>query len=70
MWEALAVTVVAELVVSLTVLVVVSKGRRWAMLGKGLVVTPIRYVLMAADLITVARFAIDLWITGNRKWRK
>jgi glycosyltransferase involved in cell wall biosynthesis len=70
MWEPLAVTVLAELIVSLTVLFVVSKGQRFSMLLKGIAVTPVRYVLMVADLITTVRFAIDLWITGNRKWRK
>jgi hypothetical protein len=23
-----------------------------------------------ADTYTIGRFAFDLWITGNRKWRK
>lgn len=70
MWEPLAVTVLAEMIVSLTVLVVTSKGQRLSMFFKGLIVTPVRYVLMVADTFTMARFAIDLWITGNRKWRK
>src|SRR6478735_6772297 len=65
MWEALAVTVVAELAVSLTVLVIVSKGARLRTLAKGLLITPLRYVLMVADTITIGRFAVDLWITGN-----
>ena len=46
------------------------QGPALAMLAKGIAVTPLRYVLMVSDLITTARFAIDLWITGNRKWRK
>ena len=70
MWEPLAVTMIAEMIVSLTVLVVTSKGQRLSMFFKGLIVTPVRYVLMVADTFTMARFAIDLWITGNRKWRK
>src|SRR5688572_1227933 len=70
MWEPLAVTVIAEMLVSLTVLFVVSKGQRLGMLLKGILVTPMRYVLMAMDMVTTLRFAIDLWITGNRKWRK
>jgi hypothetical protein len=70
MWEALAVTVIAEMIVSLTVLFAVSKGQRFAMLLKGIAVTPLRYVLMVADMVTMLRFAVDLWITGNRKWRK
>ena len=24
----------------------------------------------ALDVVTIGRFATDLWITGNRKWRK
>ena len=70
MWEPLAVTVIAEMLVSLTVLFVVSKGQRLGMLLKGILVTPMRYVLMVMDMVTTLRFAIDLWITGNRKWRK
>jgi hypothetical protein len=70
MWEPLAVTLIAELVVSLAVLVVVSKGARISTLLKGIAVTPLRYLLMAWDMVTLGRFATDLWITGNRKWRK
>jgi len=70
MWEPLAVTVLAEMIVSLTVLFVGSKGQRFSSLLKGIAVTPVRYVLIVADTFTMARFAIDLWITGNRKWRK
>jgi hypothetical protein len=39
-------------------------------LGKGLLVTPLRYFLMLTEIRTIGQFAIDLWITGNRKWRK
>lgn len=70
MWEALAVTVIAEMIVSLSVLVAVANGQRLRMLLKGILVTPLRYVLMVAETLTIARFATDLWITGNRKWRK
>jgi glycosyltransferase involved in cell wall biosynthesis len=70
MWEPLAVTVIAEMVVSLTVLAIVAKGQRLEIAAKGVLVTPLRYFLMLADTITMARFATDLWITGNRKWRK
>ncbi|WP_133477767.1 glycosyltransferase [Cognatilysobacter segetis] len=70
MWEPLVVTMVAELVVSLAVLVSVSKGERLAALVKGILVTPLRYLLMLWDMVTIGRFATDLWITGNRKWRK
>lgn len=70
MWEPLAVTMVAEVLVSLSVLFVVARGARFRTLLKGLLITPLRYVLMVADTITIGRFAVDLWITGNRKWRK
>ncbi|MFC7301198.1 glycosyltransferase family 2 protein [Cognatiluteimonas weifangensis] len=70
MWEPLAVTLIAELLVSLSVLVVVARGARIATLLKGIAITPLRYTLMVADTYTMARFAVDLWLTGNRKWRK
>lgn len=70
MWEPLAVTLIAEVIVSLAVLFVVGKGQRLAMVGKGIIMTPVRYAMILADTITIARFAGDLWITGNRKWRK
>jgi glycosyltransferase involved in cell wall biosynthesis len=70
MWEPLVVTLVAELVISLTVLVVVARESRLATLFKGILITPLRYALMIADVFTIGRFASDLWLTGNRKWRK
>ena len=70
MWEPLAVTVIAELLVSLAALVVVARGARIATFFKGIAITPLRYALMVADTYTIGRFAFDLWITGNRKWRK
>lgn len=70
MWEPLAVTLIAEMLVSLTVLVVVAEGQRISALLKGILITPMRYALMLADAFTILRFATDLWITGNRKWRK
>jgi glycosyltransferase involved in cell wall biosynthesis len=70
MWEPLAVTIIAELLVSLAALVVVAPGARLSTLLKGIAITPLRYALMVADTYTIGRFAFDLWITGNRKWRK
>jgi hypothetical protein len=46
------------------------KGRRIEYILKALVVTPVRYALLGSELITIGRFASDLWITNNRKWRK
>jgi glycosyltransferase involved in cell wall biosynthesis len=69
-WEPLAVTVAAETAVCLFALALITKGRRLEYMFKGMVITPIRYGLLALELITLGRFATDLWITGNRKWRK
>ena len=69
-WEALFVTIGAESVVALTALVLITKGERLQYFFKGLAVIPLRYVLIASELVTVARFAVDLWISKNRKWRK
>ena len=69
-WEALFVTMAAESVVALAALVLVTKGQRLQYFFKGLAAIPLRYVLIAAELVTVGRFATDLWITKNRNWRK
>jgi glycosyltransferase involved in cell wall biosynthesis len=70
MWEALGVTMAAESILSLTVLAVISKGQRWAYVGKGLLVTPIRYLSILFDLLTMFRFAFELWVLRSRRWRK
>ena len=70
-WEALLVTVVAEVVLSTTFLAATAAhGERLWMLVKGIATTPIRYVVIFADLVTMARFALDIWFRGNREWRK
>ena len=70
MWEALAVTVAAETAVCVMALALVMKGSRLEYALKGLVTTPIRYALLATEVVTIGRFATDLWITKNRNWRK
>jgi hypothetical protein len=69
-WEAVIVTMVAETILGLIVLVAVMKGQRISYLLKGIAVAPIRYALLATEFVTLGRFAADLWLTGNRKWRK
>jgi hypothetical protein len=69
-WEALLVTIAFESLIGLTALVIVTKGERMRYLFKGLAVLPVRYALIASEVVTLARFATDLWITKNRKWRK
>ncbi|MFP5381200.1 MAG: glycosyltransferase family 2 protein [Gammaproteobacteria bacterium] len=70
MWEPLAITLIAETLVATTVLAIVAKGKRLEYFLKGLVVTPLRYTVLLYDLVTIGRFAADLWIFRNRRWRK
>ncbi len=70
LWEPLAMTLVAETFLCLSILAVISKGQRWAYVGKGLLVTPIRYLSILFDLLTMLRFAFELWVLRDRSWRK
>lgn len=69
-WEPLAVTAAAETALATGILAVVSKGRRLQYVFKGLLVTPLRYAVLLFELVTIGRFAADLWIFRNRRWRK
>jgi hypothetical protein len=69
-WEAFWVTVACESLIGLTALVLVTPGQRTEYFFKGVAVVPVRYALLISELVTLGRFATDLWITRNRKWRK
>lgn len=69
-WEPLVVTILGETVVAVTALVIVARGARLEYFAKGLAVVPMRYALLLYDGVTIGRFAWDLWISGNRRWRK
>lgn len=69
-WHGVTLTVAIETLICLTALVAITKGRRLEYLAKGVAVTPIRYALIASELVTLTRFASDIWLTKNRKWRK
>jgi type III secretory pathway component EscS len=69
-WEPLVVTILGETAVSLFALVVVARGQRLEFFVKGLAVVPMRYALLLYDGVTITRFASDLWVTKNRRWRK
>jgi glycosyltransferase involved in cell wall biosynthesis len=70
LWEPLAITLVAETAVATTILAILAKGHRLEYFLKGLLVTPLRYGVLLFDLLTIGRFAADLWIFRNRRWRK
>jgi hypothetical protein len=69
-WEGLALTVVIETAMCAAALALAMKGRRIEYALKGIAVTPVRYSLLAMEAFTISRFASDLWITKNRRWRK
>jgi glycosyltransferase involved in cell wall biosynthesis len=69
-WGPLALTILLETLICITALAIVMKGQRLEYVVKGLAVTPLRYALIGSELVTIGRFACDVWITNNRKWRK
>jgi glycosyltransferase involved in cell wall biosynthesis len=70
LWTPLAITLAVESVIFLSILAAITKGERLAYLGKGLLITPLRYGSLVFDLLTVGRFAADLWLRRSRRWRK
>ena len=69
-WEGLLITLGAETLLAVAALTAVMKGRRLEYFAKGVAVAPLRYALLAFEVATIARFASDVWLTGNRRWRK
>ncbi len=70
-WEVLVVTILAETAVSLVIMAFVApRGRRLELMAKGILIAPIRYFSLFYDLLTSLRFAIDVWIKKDRRWRK
>jgi len=69
-WLALAITVGAETLLSVTILTIVSKPHRFKYFFQGIVATPLRYTSLFYDLFTMLRFITDLWIFRSRRWRK
>ncbi len=69
-WEGLLITVAAETFLTVAALAFVMRGQRLEYIVKGIAVTPIRYALLAFELVTIARFATDVWLTKDRRWRK
>jgi hypothetical protein len=69
-WEPLLVTIGAEVLLSSLILAWVSPEGHLKALGKAVLLAPLRYALLLQEIVTISRFALDLWVTGNRKWRK
>jgi glycosyltransferase involved in cell wall biosynthesis len=70
LWEPLAITLIAETTFTTSLLVLVARGRRLEYFFKSLMVMPLRYAALLFDLVTIGRFAADLWIFRNRRWHK
>jgi hypothetical protein len=70
LWEPLAITLLLETILALTVLTIVAKGNRLEYLLKGIAIAPLRYFPVMFDLVTTARFFLDIWLFRNRRWRK
>ncbi|HUF88648.1 MAG TPA: glycosyltransferase [Gemmatimonadota bacterium] len=70
LWEALLVTIVAEILLASTLLAISAPGQRVEYFFKCILITPVRYASLMLDFVTALRFAADLWIFGSRKWRK
>jgi len=69
-WHGLWLTMAVETLIGMAVLAFIMKGHRLEYLFKGLLATPVRYAVMTSELVTIGRFAADVWVTKNRNWRK
>lgn len=70
-WEALFFTALFESLIAIAILTIVApSGHRWEFLGKGVLVTPIRYSCLIYDFTTTLRFAFDVWVRKDQRWRK
>jgi hypothetical protein len=69
-WESLALTLAIDTAVGVCVLGAVMKDQRLEYVGKALLIAPLRYLAVAADLVTIGIFAWHVWVTKERTWRK
>ena len=69
-WEALGITIAIETTLAILLLTLIAKGHRIGYFFKGVLLTPVRYVVLMSDLFVFGRFIVDIWILKNRRWRK
>ncbi|MBW3551574.1 MAG: glycosyltransferase [Proteobacteria bacterium] len=68
-WPALALLIGGETVLALLVLArLAPPGQRASAALRGLLTTPLRYLLIFAELFTLLHFAAQLWLTGRSRW--
>lgn len=69
-WTAIGLTIILESALTVCILAVVAKGSRLEYAAKGILATPARYFSALWDFATIMRFAADLWVFKERRWRK
>lgn len=69
-WEILWITFCAEVIFYALVIACISKKNRVKNFFKAIIFSPIRYSIIIFDLVVIANFMLELWITKNRSWRK
>jgi hypothetical protein len=80
-WEALLITIGAETLITSLVLLFVAREPQtnrfekstWRGIGyflKSIILTPLRYLSLLFDLITILIFVVQLWFFKDRRWRK
>lgn len=69
-WLVLGVTLGAESCFALLIITLISKGERLKYLGKGILITPFRYLAVLTDFFTLIHFSIEVWIYRVKQWRK
>lgn len=69
-WTILAISMAAEIIIYTLVIMIMSPRKRIQNGLKSLCYAPIRYFFLMYDLVVIANFIKDIWITRNRQWRK
>lgn len=70
LWGPLLITFLAEMALVIIILMANAPGHRFRAFWQAIAVTPLRYGSLLFDAVNIGRFATDLWITRNRRWRK
>ncbi len=70
LWGPLLITFLAEMALVIIILMANAPGHQFRAFWQAIAVTPLRYGSLLFDAVNIGRFATDLWITRNRRWRK
>jgi len=69
-WFILGITITLETLFYTLVIALLNKNHKIRHFIKSILFTPIRYSQIMFELVVIGKFASDLWITKNRRWRK